>query len=142
MNPIDRRTRGREDEEYVRRLGQRIAEARERLGFDQADVADQLDVNVSTYGSWERGYRLIPLTDFVRLCRVLHQTPAALLGMEPSDAPGPDEDERILVDVLHSIRSARLRRRVIDFALEFERVDRLVSSGDEPQSRPRLPRDG
>jgi transcriptional regulator with XRE-family HTH domain len=124
----DRRTRGREDKQYMRRLGERIAQAREALGLDQADVAAQLGVNVNTYGSWERAYRLIPLTDFVRLCRALHQRPAQLLGMDKPAEPH-EEEERTLLDIYRSIRSGRLRRRVIDFALEFEQVDKLFASG-------------
>ncbi len=37
------------------RYRQMLREARERLGFEQSDVAQRLDKSVRTFGGWERG---------------------------------------------------------------------------------------
>lgn len=116
---------------FTRELGQRMAAAREELGLDQAEVAARLDINENTYGAWERGYRLLPLYEFIRVCQVLHKPPHWFLAQAHPDAE--TDDERTLLSVFRSIRSRVLRRQIVDLALEFSRLEAMTTS-DSPST--------
>ena len=53
-------------------LGKNIKDARDRLGRTQNDVAQELEVIISTYGKFERGVLKPNLDRLVAICSVLH----------------------------------------------------------------------
>lgn len=52
-------------------LGERIRKAREIQGLTQREAASQLEVSVSTYGSWERGRKVPSSAQILKICEVL-----------------------------------------------------------------------
>src|SRR3954466_3249872 len=58
---------------------------REKKGFTLQEVADRLDVGVSTLHGWENGDRQVDLGDLTALAKVYNVHPTALL-MHPKDA--------------------------------------------------------
>ena len=53
-------------------LGRRMKDARERLGKTQCEVANELNIIVSTYGKFERGALKPNLERLIAICTVLH----------------------------------------------------------------------
>lgn len=67
-----------------------LKELRESRGLRQEDVAQMLDVKLSTYRTWEQGTTGIRLDRACAICNVLHCTPNDLCGWylsHPSDRP-------------------------------------------------------
>jgi transcriptional regulator with XRE-family HTH domain len=67
-------------------FGDRVREARLRLGLKQADVAERIDMSNEVYGRIERGMVVPRITTLLRICEVLHVEPNTLLLDERSPA--------------------------------------------------------
>ena len=52
-------------------LGKRMRDARERLGKTQGEIADELNIIVSTYGKFERGTLKRNLERLIAICTIL-----------------------------------------------------------------------
>jgi transcriptional regulator with XRE-family HTH domain len=80
----------------MKSLGQETRAARERLGFTQAQVAEQLDLIPAVYGRIERGQLLPSVITLRRLALVLGLSTDTLLALTPADvapsveAPPPE----------------------------------------------------
>ena len=61
-----------------------LRQARRAAGLTQEEVAEQLDVNPSTVGRWERGETEPYPNNIYELCQLLKK-PAKELGLEPGD---------------------------------------------------------
>jgi len=88
-------------ESFAKRVGRRMRIAREAMGLQQGDVASAMRAKEDTYGSWERGYRLITTDRIPDLCRVLRRPPQYFLGLPDSQELG--DDERFLLELFRSI---------------------------------------
>lgn len=73
--------------DFTRKLGGRLRQARSQLGLTQQQVAELVDVPVEVYGRIERGAMLPGLKLFVELCVRLGTTPDQLLGFSHSPRP-------------------------------------------------------
>lgn len=85
-------------------LGARIAAARERSGFTQEQLAEQIGRSVSAVSRWERGKQELDCIDLLAIARVL-QVPAKDIIEAPAE--------------VQVVRSAAL------FFLSPERIERL-----------------
>lgn len=45
--------------------------ARIGVGLSQAEIADELGVNINTYGRWEKDPGVMSINDAVRVCRIV-----------------------------------------------------------------------
>lgn len=65
--------------EYIR-FGRNITRARKDLKLSQEQVASLLGVSQSTYASYEKASRRVPLSAIINLAKILKKTPDELLG--------------------------------------------------------------
>jgi transcriptional regulator with XRE-family HTH domain len=77
--------------DFTRKLGGRLRQARSQLGLTQQQVAELVDVPVEVYGRIERGAMLPGLKLLVELCVRLGTTPDQMLGFSrPPHSVGAD----------------------------------------------------
>lgn len=81
--------------EVARAVGQRIAAARRRRGWTQAELADRLGWPRDTLVHYEHGRRALAVDRLVPIAHALGVPPAALLIAEQRDA---DLVARLLAD--------------------------------------------
>lgn len=68
----------------------RLRQARKENGYSQADLANELNVDIKTVGNWERGKTLPDIEQLWKCAKVLHTDPNDLLGWyeeHPEDKP-------------------------------------------------------
>lgn len=66
-------------------LAERLKNERIKKGLSQKELADLLDMNLRTYGSYERGERDISTSVLLNICRTLNISSDTLLGNEVSE---------------------------------------------------------
>lgn len=67
-------------------LPDKIKEARKKAGLSQKELAEKLDMNLRTYGSYERGERDVSTAILLKICKTLNISSDYLLGRnEPSN---------------------------------------------------------
>jgi transcriptional regulator with XRE-family HTH domain len=113
--------------EYAKQVGRRIKAARQSLDLQQAEVAALVGVPTDTFGSWERGYRLVTTDTLPALCAALHRPVTFFLGLP--DPQELSENERTLVEVFRCIRSSVLQTQAIDAVRSLCRLDTQLASG-------------
>jgi len=64
-------------------LAANLRDARQHVGWTQAEMAERSRVSVDEYGRIERGVMLPSLDAFVNICRVLGEMSDRLLGLPP-----------------------------------------------------------
>ena len=72
-------------------VGERLQEGRQKRDLTQGEVATALNVAEDTYGSYERGYRMMPLTVLRKVPAVLGVSVAWLLGLPEVGDVAADE---------------------------------------------------
>lgn len=60
-------------------IGNKLLGVRKRLGLTQAEVAEEAGLSDRTYADIERGSVNMRLETFLRICKVLHVSPDAVL---------------------------------------------------------------
>ena len=90
LRPYSSRTAGRcpvrtrsQLKALQRALASNVRDARKRMRWTQAEMADRIHVPVEVYGRIERGTLLPGLDTFVDICRVLGEMSDRLLGLPP-----------------------------------------------------------
>ncbi len=66
-------------------IGERLSEIRKDYGDRQTDLAQKLNVTVSTVRSWEQGKSSPPHEMLVNICRLYHVSSDYLLGLSDAD---------------------------------------------------------
>ncbi|WP_294407853.1 XRE family transcriptional regulator [uncultured Ruminococcus sp.] len=61
-------------------LPEKIKEARKKAGLSQKELAQKLDMNLRTYGSYERGERDVSTAILLKICKTLNISSDYLLG--------------------------------------------------------------
>lgn len=72
-------------------LGAKITQAREKLGLDQSDLAEKIEIPLQRLSEFERGTVRIPAESIARLSRALGVTP----GWFYTGLPGQDAFDRV-----------------------------------------------
>ncbi len=76
----------------------RIKEMRKHSGVTQQELADAIDVNISTVGNWERNITLPNVEQLWNCAVALGCTPNDLLGWKETDRVRLSADESEIVD--------------------------------------------
>ena len=109
-----------------------LKEMRKKRGLKQKELAEKLGVDWRTYGSWERGERMINLEQAYNCAVLLDCSIDEIAGMpvrDPSEFADPREAE------LHRCyRSCTRERqdRLLDTARDFAGMSRDVAERDVP----------
>lgn len=61
-------------------LPEKIKNARKKAGLSQKELAEKLDMNLRTYGSYERGERDVSTAVLLKICKTLNISSDYLLG--------------------------------------------------------------
>ena len=102
----------RRDDALLRRVGQRVADARRARGFSQEALAEAAGLEAVTLSRWETGDRALSLSALARIARELDLGLGDLLDVDrdiPTVQHDPDEAE-----LLRSYAAMpRARRRLL-----------------------------
>jgi len=99
---LDDMPRGRPGKYPRCEFGSRLAEARQRAGLSQVEVAEALGMSQRTIAHWERKRSPLYPDQLITLCRLFDVSADELLGTKPTarQRPGPDSKlRRQLVDI-------------------------------------------
>jgi len=91
---------GRPTERKRPELGERIAQARERAGMSQYELAEKLGVSQPTVVAWERKAINIRSDTLAKLTAVLKVSADELLGLKPIRERGPAGRNKQVFDEL------------------------------------------
>ena len=80
---------GRPPQNKRTELGQRIAQARERRGISQYELADRMGVSQQSVAAWERKVSSIRSDTLTKLATLLEISADELLGLKPPRNSGP-----------------------------------------------------
>lgn len=86
----------RRDQQLLRTVGQRVAEARRARGFTQERLAETIGIEPVTLSRLETGDRALSLSTLGRIAEALELGLGELLGVErdlPEPEHGPEEAE-------------------------------------------------
>lgn len=75
--------------EFMRQLGNRLAIARRLARMSQSEVAEKLQKNQTSYGSYERGNAMPDILTVRKLSVILGVSEAWLLGLPEGEGKGP-----------------------------------------------------
>lgn len=82
-------------------LGLQIAKLRNELGFSVTQFAQRLGTNTSSVKSWENGSSIPSTENVIKICRLLHTTPNALLDF--------DKQPTVVIDGLSESDQRKIR---------------------------------
>ena len=111
-------------------LAERMKELRLENKLKQTEVADFLDVAISTYCNYEYGQREPSATAIAKLAQLYHVSTDYLLGL---NEPTPEEKVKIIL-ASNSPRRKELLEQIgiTDFKVSAPNVDESVESGLSP----------
>jgi transcriptional regulator with XRE-family HTH domain len=109
-----------EEERFKKFVGRRIKAARKALDMQQADIAAQVHVLEDTYGSWERGTRLVTTDHLPALSHALHRPINYFLGVP--DEHNLEDDERLLVELYRDIGHPVMQKQLIVLARSMAEI--------------------
>jgi transcriptional regulator with XRE-family HTH domain len=72
-------------------IGDRARAARTRLGLNQAEVAEHVDISAEVYGRFERGLVTPRIQTLLKICEALQVTPNQLLLGEVGGGTASDD---------------------------------------------------
>ena len=113
-------------------LGKRMKDARERLGKTQCEIADELNIIVSTYGKFERGALKPTLERLIVICTILHisvqDTLRGAVKVEISaDNPSPTHDGELLMfqNLMEQCRKPETIRTMVTVCAEIAMLENV-----------------
>lgn len=86
----------RRDDELLRRVGQRVARARQERGWTQERIAETVGIEPATMSRWETGDRALSLSTLAAIADCLELALGDLLDIErpiPQTELSPDDAE-------------------------------------------------
>ncbi len=109
-----------------RALGERLRAARRARGWSLLDVEEKSghEFRASVLGAYERGERNLSVPRLYRLAALYRVSPASLLPT------GPDDEDRIVVDIAAAEQISGRRAEVIDRFLQA--IHRMRQDGSSP----------
>lgn len=63
----------------LNRIGEKLFQARKRMGLTQSEVAETAGLSDRTYADIERGHVNMRIETFIQICNALHVTPNDIL---------------------------------------------------------------
>jgi transcriptional regulator with XRE-family HTH domain len=89
----------------AKRIGELIANLRLSRGWNQQDLANEIDVGVSTVSRWERGLHKGEAPNVRKLARALKVDPAVLRPVEPEVETQLDRIEAQLAALTEAVNA-------------------------------------
>jgi transcriptional regulator with XRE-family HTH domain len=108
-------------------LGERIAQARERAGLSQGQLAEKMDVSQQVIAAWERKAKAIRTDTLVNLSGILGTSADELLGMKPARRNGPSGRVRQVFDAVAAL-PRRQQEKIVEVVEAFVEKKSLASS--------------
>jgi transcriptional regulator with XRE-family HTH domain len=102
-------------------IGQRIREARARMGFSQQRLAIKMDLSYQQIQKYERGQSNFKIPRLEQLADVLGMTIEELAAPEATKAPA-DVAEKELVSLYRKIKSSPLKRKALKLLSDLSGV--------------------
>jgi transcriptional regulator with XRE-family HTH domain len=96
-------------------LGKRLQRAREDAGFKQADVAKELETDVSVISKWETGRQEMGVSSLARLCALYRVSTDYALGLAPHPTGLPVGKYLIRETAIRAFKEARSVQDFEDF---------------------------
>ena len=113
-------------------LGRRMRHARERLGKTQSEVANELNIIVSTYGKFERGTLKPNLERLIAICMITqHQHTGQLTGavrveMDTSNpSPTHDDELQMFQNLLDRCRKPETIQTMVTICVEIAMLENV-----------------
>jgi transcriptional regulator with XRE-family HTH domain len=106
-------------------IGKHLRAIREELDKTTAEMAELLLTNLDTYGSWERGRRLIPLDKLYLAC-VVSGRPLAYFVGQPDPASLTDK-QREAASLIETIKTPRLQENWLNQGRGFVDIEREMN---------------
>jgi transcriptional regulator with XRE-family HTH domain len=113
-------------------LGKRMKDARERLGKTQCEIADELNIIVSTYGKFERGTLKPNLERLIAICTILNiSVQDSLRGAVKveisTNNPSPTHDDELLLfqNLLDQCRKPETIRTMLTICAEIAMLENV-----------------
>ena len=103
-------------------------------GLSQEDMAKELGIKKSRYGTWERGERTMSFPQAVACAEILNCTTDALAGRSVDDRKLTDPYEQELVDCYRSSTVDR-QERILDTARDAAAMSKDAAECDLPASQ-------
>ena len=114
----------------------KLKQARKENGYSQADLANELNVDIKTVGNWERGKTLPDIEQLWKCALVLHTDPNDLLGWyeeHPEDRPQPAAGaEGELIDCYRQ-SSEKRRSKILETARDQAELSQAQGEGAPPE---------
>jgi len=101
--------------DLARRIGVRLRNARTALGLTHQDVGERIGITATGYGNYERGTRLPPVDQLIRLSEVLDRSLNYFLDM-PATKSDLSADEEELVRYFRAIHEPMIRDALLRMA--------------------------
>jgi transcriptional regulator with XRE-family HTH domain len=102
-------------------IGQRIREARSRMGYSQQRLAIKMDLSYQQIQKYERGQSNFKIPRLEQLADVLGMTIEELAAPEATKAPA-DVAEKELVSLYRKIKSSPLKRKALKLLSDLSGV--------------------
>lgn len=99
-------------------LGARIAQARERAGLSQGDLAEKMNVSQQVIAAWERKAKAIRTDTLIKLAGILGVSADVLLGIKPARQSGPTGRVRQIFDAVAAL-PRRQQQKIVDVVEAF-----------------------
>lgn len=107
----------------ARIIGARLRNAREDMGLTHQEVADRIGLTAAGYGHYERGNRLPPIDQLVKLTTVLGRSINYFLDL-PSDKCDLSADEEQLVRDFRAVNEPQIRQMILEMTRVGAHLDR------------------
>lgn len=101
--------------ELARLIGIRLRNARDGLGLTIEEVGERVGLSATGYGHYERGTRLPPVDQLIKLTRVLDTSINYLLDL-PADLDTLSEEEEMLVRYFRATHEPMIRDSLLRMA--------------------------
>lgn len=109
--------------ELAHTIGIRLRNAREDAGLTHQEVAERIGLTAAGYGHYERGKRLPPVDQLIKLSEVLGRSINYLLDM-PATKSDLSADEEEMVRYFRAIHEPRIRESLLLMARAAAHPDR------------------
>jgi len=113
-------------------LGKRMKDARERLGKTQSEIADELNIIVSTYGKFERGSLKPNLERLIAICTILNisvqDTLRGAVRVEinmSNQSPTHDDEILMFKNLLNQCRKPETIRTMLTICAEIAMLENV-----------------
>ena len=74
-------------------FGEKLKKARQKANLSQKEMAEKLEINIRTYGSYERDERDVSTSLLLKICNTLHISSDELLHTDAQNNPAEENQQ-------------------------------------------------